>query len=288
MRLMWRVAAVAGLLLAVGGCGADRSDVEGGAPPTGGWQPAPAAEADAADLEVLGLSGVADGEAPVDHGEDAAEPVHDESADESADDVTTATAGESAHATADHAIADDATVDHANEDRADETGPAHGDHGDRDDADGDHGDETHHATDATGATGATDAADEPADDAAAHDGEHVVEVTMVEFGYVLDRPTVPVGEPVTFRFVNDGQIEHEAMFGTMHQQEEFAASDDHGDHGDHGSQGHHGEVAAITLDAAASGEMVLVFDSPGVVLIGCHLPGHWEAGMVASLEVVAA
>ena len=142
-------------------------------------------------------------------------------------------------------------------------------------------------------TTSTSAASEPADvgvttpaSAPSEPAEgYVVEVAMVEFGYQLDRDTVPAGEPVTFRFTNEGQIEHEAMFGSMHQQEEFASSEGHGDHG---SEGHHGEIAAITLDAEDAGEMVMVFEEPGEVLMGCHLPGHWDAGMVASFEVVEA
>ena len=102
---------------------------------------------------------------------------------------------------------------------------------------------------------------------------------------MLDRDSVPKGEPVTFRFVNSGQFEHEAMFGSLHQQEEFAATEGHGDHG---SEGHHGDIAALTLDSNAHGEMVMVFDSPGEGMIGCHLPGHWEAGMSTSFNVVSA
>ncbi len=111
----------------------------------------------------------------------------------------------------------------------------------------------------------------------------VVEVEMVEFGYVMDTATVPMGEPVTFRFVNDGAVPHEAMFGDAHQQDEFAAQGGHGD--DHGDAGHHGDVAAITLGPGETGEIVLEFTTPGEIWIGCHLPGHWDAGMVATFDV---
>ncbi len=129
---------------------------------------------------------------------------------------------------------------------------------------------------------------------AAHDDEEmagesgiVVEVEMVDFGYVLDRDAVPMGEPITFRFTNVGEIEHEAMFGSLHQQEEFEAAGDHGADGGHGAESHHGDVAALTLDPQADGELVLTFDAPGEVIIGCHLPGHWDAGMLTSLFVTA-
>lgn len=113
-------------------------------------------------------------------------------------------------------------------------------------------------------------------------GEMVVNVEMVEFGFIADVDVVPLGEPVIFRFANTGVVPHEAMFGSHHQQDEFAES---AGHGDHGADGHHGEVAAITLDPGASGEMILEFTETGEVWIGCHLPGHFDAGMVASFAV---
>ena len=112
--------------------------------------------------------------------------------------------------------------------------------------------------------------------------QNVVEIEMVEFGFVPSVPTVPVGEPVVFRFVNTGAVPHEAMFGSLHEQSEFAGSQGHGEHGE---SSHHGEVAAITLGAGETGEMVLEFAAPGEVWIGCHLPGHYDAGMKAALTI---
>ncbi|HSH11404.1 MAG TPA: plastocyanin/azurin family copper-binding protein, partial [Ilumatobacter sp.] len=112
----------------------------------------------------------------------------------------------------------------------------------------------------------------------------VVNVEMIEFGFVADTPSIPVGQPVTFRFQNTGVVPHEAMFGSIHQQEEFAQQTDHGD--GHGSASHHGDVAAITLDAGETGEITLEFASPGEIWMGCHLPGHYAAGMIATLAVV--
>lgn len=134
--------------------------------------------------------------------------------------------------------------------------------------------------------GSADATDADANDEDAHmasgAGEIVVNVEMVEFGFVADVDVVPLGEPVIFRFSNTGVVPHEAMFGSHHQQDEFASS---AGHGEHGADGHHGDVAAITLDPGASGEMTLEFSEAGEVWIGCHLPGHFDAGMAASFAV---
>jgi plastocyanin len=114
------------------------------------------------------------------------------------------------------------------------------------------------------------------------DVDLIIPVEMNDFGYRVAVTTIPVGSTVLFDFVNVGIVEHEAMLGTMHQQEEFAAEADHRDHGD---AGHHGTVPAITLDPGRSGTLVVEFDEAGEILIGCHLPGHWAAGMVTTLDV---
>lgn len=121
-----------------------------------------------------------------------------------------------------------------------------------------------------------------AEEQATEDENLVVEVEMVEFGFVADIEEVPLGEPVTFRFHNTGAVPHEAMFGTHHQQDEFAES---AGHGDHSEEGHHGDVAAITLEPGVTGDIVLEFAEAGEIFIGCHLPGHFDAGMVASFDV---
>ncbi|HEY5663156.1 MAG TPA: hypothetical protein VIS05_03880 [Ilumatobacter sp.] len=141
-----------------------------------------------------------------------------------------------------------------------------------------------------GTDGVDEMVEEPEDDgqhgdddaATVTDEGTVIEIEMVEFGFVADLGELPLGEAITFRFTNTGVVPHEAMFGTEHQQEEFA---DSADHGDHGEAGHHGDVAAITLDPGAVGDITVKFLEAGEVWIGCHLPGHYDAGMVATFVV---
>lgn len=150
------------------------------------------------------------------------------------------------------------------------------------------------STTSTGVTAATMAEHEDqhgdgmSDDSAV--GGPVIEVDMVEFAFEGEPFEVPVGAPVTFRFSNTGALPHEAMFGSAHQQEEFAASGEgHGRHGDgdgDGEQGHHGDVKAITVEPGETGEITVTFDEPGEVFMGCHIPGHFDAGMVAPLTVI--
>ncbi|MDH3292818.1 MAG: hypothetical protein OER95_00690 [Acidimicrobiia bacterium] len=129
---------------------------------------------------------------------------------------------------------------------------------------------------------AEDEAHDATGEAAADGVDLVIPVEMNEWGYAVSHSIIPAGSTVRFDFVNVGVVEHEAMFGDAHLQEEFAEATEHGEHGD---DGHHGDVDAITLDPGEEGSIVVSFDEPGEVLIGCHLPGHWAAGMVATLEV---
>lgn len=116
------------------------------------------------------------------------------------------------------------------------------------------------------------------DDAPA-DGARTVEVEMDEFSFEPSSIEVSAGETVRFMFTNVGAIEHEAMLGDAHMQEEFQ-----GAHDDHAG-GHHGAVDAVTVSAGATGEMVVTFDEAGAQYFGCHLPGHYEAGMEAALTI---
>ena len=174
---------------------------------------------------------------------------------------------------------DDSATDVAGDD-APTVADDDGDHDDGDHDDGDHDDGDHDEGDHD--EGDHDEGDH--DDGMNGDADMVVEIVMSDFAYEMDDLVVPVGSTVRFDFVNEGAIEHEAMFGDAHQQEEFAELGDHsGDHGD--AEGHHGEIDAITLEAGGSGSVTVTFDEAGEMMIGCHLPGHWDAGMSATFVV---
>lgn len=167
---------------------------------------------------------------------------------------------------ADRAVDDRAGVDeHGTDDvHADDEAETHVD----DDAGDGHQDDGQHLAEA--------GADEHEGDIS---GARTVEVVMNEFSFDPGTTEVVAGETVRFVFTNEGAIEHEAMLGDAHMQEEFQ-----GAHDDHGG-GHHGDVHAVTVPAGGTGELVVTFDDPGTQYFGCHLPGHYEAGMEATLTV---
>jgi len=109
-----------------------------------------------------------------------------------------------------------------------------------------------------------------------------IEVTIDGYHFVPDHFTVSRGESVRFVVTNPDDIAHELYIGTVAEQ---AARRETGvaAPSDLGSVTHFGY--GIYVPAFAEGEFDYVFSGDDDLLIGCHLPGHWEAGMVATIDV---
>ena len=90
---------------------------------------------------------------------------------------------------------------------------------------------------------------------------------------------VPAGVPVTFVVTNTGVLPHEFYLGDEDAQaeheEEMAAMP--------GMT--HDEPDGIGLDPGETKELTYTFEAAGVVLAGCHVPGHYGAGMKAVITV---
>lgn len=124
--------------------------------------------------------------------------------------------------------------------------------------------------------------------AAGHDAEDaalatdVIEIEMADYSYTPASIELQAGVPVTFRFTNTGNFQHEAMIGDAHMQEEFAAAGDHDD-----SDGHHGGVMAVMVEPGETADLEVVVDEPGTTYMACHIKGHYEKGQVATINVTA-
>ncbi len=119
--------------------------------------------------------------------------------------------------------------------------------------------------------------------------DRLIEVEMVDIAFEPAAFTVTAGETIRFRFVNVGRAPHEAVIGDEHVQEEHKQEmmmDDQGhDPGD--DHGHHanGQMAVISLEPGEAGELDFTFTDPGELIMGCHVPGHYDAGMWARITV---
>lgn len=110
--------------------------------------------------------------------------------------------------------------------------------------------------------------------------EGAIEISMTEFAYAPKRIEAKVGERLELFFTNDGDVDHEAVVGTKKDQDHHAEEM----MGDMGG-GHHGDLPAIDLAPGESGLVKVTFDEAGTYLIGCHYPGHYDAGMVGKIIV---
>jgi uncharacterized cupredoxin-like copper-binding protein len=84
---------------------------------------------------------------------------------------------------------------------------------------------------------------------------------------------------VAFVVKNEGVIVHEFFVGTAAEQADHAAEMAMGGMS-------HGHDNALSLNAGETGSLRMTFPKAASLLIGCHEPGHYAAGMKATLKVV--
>ena len=108
-----------------------------------------------------------------------------------------------------------------------------------------------------------------------------VEVVMKDDSFSPDHLSVKQGVTVTFRFTNSGAQLHEAVIGNEDAQAQAELAIQQG--------GHSGMAMTNTVEVkpGTTGEFTMTFDKAGDVLIGCHQPGHYAAGMRATVTVSA-
>lgn len=92
---------------------------------------------------------------------------------------------------------------------------------------------------------------------------------------------VPAGVPVTFVVTNAGAIEHEFYIG---DEDEQAAHEQ-----EMQTMGGmtHDEPEGIAVKPGETKELTFTFASAGETLAGCHVQGHYAAGMKATIKVGA-
>ena len=91
--------------------------------------------------------------------------------------------------------------------------------------------------------------------------------------------TVQAGEPVRFEVRNAGQAIHEFLIGDEAAQEAFEMEMAESD-----GMAHHPD-AGVSVEPGVTETFEYTFDEPGQLLAGCHEPGHYDGGMVATIVV---
>jgi uncharacterized cupredoxin-like copper-binding protein len=124
-----------------------------------------------------------------------------------------------------------------------------------------------------GATGS------PSPAASASAATQRIEVTLTdELKMEPAEMSVKVGQPVTFVVTNAGAIEHEFYLGDETVQAEQEAMMQAGEMV-------HDTAEGISLEPGETKELTYTFDTAGPTLAGCHVSGHYAAGMKATVSV---
>lgn len=108
-----------------------------------------------------------------------------------------------------------------------------------------------------------------------------VDIAMQDIKFDRTTLTVRAGETVEFQFTNTGMVVHDAFIGDVEAQMEHDAEMAHS--GD--TAGHSMLDAAITLEPGDTGSLSYTFTERGTYEIGCHQPGHYQAGMKIQVVV---
>ena len=108
------------------------------------------------------------------------------------------------------------------------------------------------------------------------------------FRYRPNAIVVWAGRRVTFAVTNAGKIPHEFTLGDRatqldheHQRQLMPAMGGHVH--THGASG----GGTLTVPPCETRRLTWTFDEPGLVLYGCHVLGHWAAGMKGTIVVLA-
>jgi uncharacterized cupredoxin-like copper-binding protein len=140
----------------------------------------------------------------------------------------------------------------------------------------DSGDSTAHTRSDHGANEAIDFGEPEVPEA----GDRTVKVTALDaLAFNPGRITVAKGETITFEVTNTGEIRHEFVIGDADFQREHEREMASGDM----SMEHEG--TALVLDPGQTGSLAWTFTQAGEVLYGCHEPGHYDGGMVGTIQI---
>ncbi len=107
-----------------------------------------------------------------------------------------------------------------------------------------------------------------------------VAIEMSDFAFSPATVTLTAGEPTMLVFTNTGTVAHEVVIGDMHVQDEHEEAMAGGGHGTHMA-----DTLSTTVEPGGTGRLLYPGDAADDLLIGCHIPGHWDAGMRGTLTV---
>lgn len=115
----------------------------------------------------------------------------------------------------------------------------------------------------------------PGPTATPNDGAQVVEVSLLDSLEIEPgRMTVEAGKPVRFVVTNKGALEHDFFIGSDREQRQRESG-----------AGEPGPDRYIAVPPGQTVTLLTTFPSAGKTIAGCVIPGHYSAGMKATLII---
>lgn len=110
--------------------------------------------------------------------------------------------------------------------------------------------------------------------------QRMIAVTTLDtMKYEPSMLTVKAGETIKFVVTNAGKLKHEFVIGDPQEQRAHAEMMKK-------MPGMvHEDPNALNLEPGETKTLLWQFGPPGMVEVACHVPGHYEAGMVAQIKV---
>jgi uncharacterized cupredoxin-like copper-binding protein len=103
-----------------------------------------------------------------------------------------------------------------------------------------------------------------------------VQVTIRDSRFVPDHFEFEAGTQVTFVVENTDPIDHEFIIGNEEVQQAH----------EEGAEPHHGsKPGELSIPIGETRTTTLTFEGPGTLLIGCHLPSHYDYGMRGDITI---
>jgi uncharacterized cupredoxin-like copper-binding protein len=104
---------------------------------------------------------------------------------------------------------------------------------------------------------------------------NTVAVTLTDMKIASSATTFVVGQPYTFVVTNHGAAAHEMVIEKRGVVDQPLRSGDQ-------------EAEASNIQPDQTKTLMWTFTEPGEYQLACHIPGHYEAGMVLDIEVTPA
>lgn len=112
-----------------------------------------------------------------------------------------------------------------------------------------------------------------------------IKVIAKDMKYEPAAITVKAGETIAFEIINQGQLEHEFVLADAAGQAEHEEEMQEMAQKMPGMSMDHGDPNAVSVKAGETKTLTWTFTKAGTLQYGCHVPGHFPAGMVGQLTV---